>query len=99
MKTVNFTQMKDGTEEEYLFLRQFELEHDKAVADRVLRELGLQAEETLPGYKITRLDHALQAATRAFREATTTCAPSAASWSAISRPSPRPPPVTIATWP
>jgi predicted HD phosphohydrolase len=67
-KTVNFTQMKDGTQEDYLFLRQFELEHDKGVADRILRELGLQAEETLPGYKITRLEHALQAATRAFRE-------------------------------
>jgi predicted HD phosphohydrolase len=34
----------------------------------VLRELGLQAEETLPGYKITRLEHGLQAATRALRE-------------------------------
>jgi predicted HD phosphohydrolase len=68
MKTVNFTQMKDGTKEEYLFLREFELEHNKGVADRVLRELGLQAEETLPGYKITRLEHALQAATRAFRD-------------------------------
>ena len=68
MKSVNFTQMKDGTREEYLFLREFELEHNKGAADRVLRELGLQAEETLPGYKITRLEHGLQAATRAHRE-------------------------------
>lgn len=68
MKSVNFTQMKDGTKEEYLFLREFELEHNKGAADRVLRELGLQAEETLPGYKITRLEHGLQAATRAHRE-------------------------------
>src|SRR5437667_11902154 len=68
MKSVNFTQMKDGTKEEYLFLREFELEHVKGAADRVLRELGLQSEETLPGYKITRLEHGLQAATRAFRE-------------------------------
>jgi predicted HD phosphohydrolase len=68
MKTVNFTQMKDGTKEDYLYLRDFELEHDKGVAERVLRELGLQAEETLPGYKITRLEHGLQAATRAFRQ-------------------------------
>ena len=60
--------MKDGTKEEYLFLRDFELEHVKGAADRVLRELGLQSEETLPGYKITRLEHGLQAATRAFRE-------------------------------
>jgi len=68
MKSVNFTQMKDGTKEEYLFLRDFELEHVKGAADRVLRELGLQSGETLPGYKITRLEHGLQAATRAFRE-------------------------------
>jgi len=68
MKSVNFTQMKDGSKEEYLFLREFELEHIKGAADRVLRELGLQAEETLPGYKITRLEHGLQAATRAYRE-------------------------------
>jgi predicted HD phosphohydrolase len=68
MKTVNFTQMKDGTKEDYIFLRESELEHVKGAADRVLRELGLQADETLPGYKITRLEHGLQAATRAFRE-------------------------------
>jgi predicted HD phosphohydrolase len=68
MKSVSFTQMKDGTKEEYLFLRELEVEHVKGAADRVLRELGLQAEETLPGYKITRLEHGLQAATRALRE-------------------------------
>jgi predicted HD phosphohydrolase len=68
MKEVNFTQMKDGTKEEYLFLRDAEIEHNKGVAERVLRELALQAEETIPGYKITRLEHALQAATRAYRE-------------------------------
>jgi predicted HD phosphohydrolase len=68
MKSVNFTQMKDGTKEEYLFLRELEVEHIKGAADRVLRELELQAEETLPGYKISRLEHGLQAATRAFRE-------------------------------
>jgi hypothetical protein len=32
MKSVNFTQMKDGTKEEYLFLRDFELEHNKGAA-------------------------------------------------------------------
>jgi len=29
---------------------------------------NLQEGETLPGYKVTRLEHALQAATRAYRE-------------------------------
>jgi predicted HD phosphohydrolase len=68
MKSVDFTEMKNGTKEEYLFLRDLEVEHNRGAADRVLRELEFQAQETLPGYKITRLEHALQAATRAFRE-------------------------------
>jgi len=66
--TVSFTQMKDGTEEEYLLLRELEAPIYKMTADRVLRELRHQAEETLPGYKITRLHHGLQTATRAENE-------------------------------
>ncbi len=66
--TVNFTQMKDGTREEYLMLRELEAPHLAMTPDRVLRELKMQAEETLPGYRITRLEHGLQAATRARRE-------------------------------
>jgi len=68
MKTVEFTAMKDGTKEEYLFLKPLEDEHIKGTADRVLRELRLQQEETLPGYKITRLEHGLQSASRAYDE-------------------------------
>jgi predicted HD phosphohydrolase len=60
--------MKDGTREEYLFLRDLELGHIAGTAQRVLRELKLQEDETLPGYKISRLTHALQGATRAERE-------------------------------
>jgi len=37
-------------------------------ADRILRELASQAEDTIGGYKITRLQHALQSATRAERD-------------------------------
>jgi predicted HD phosphohydrolase len=37
-------------------------------AERVLRELRHQAEETMTGYQITRLEHGLQAATRALRD-------------------------------
>lgn len=68
MKTVDFTAMKDGTREDYLLLRPLEDAHLKGTADRIIRELKLQAEETLPGYKISRLEHGLQAATRALRE-------------------------------
>ena len=37
-------------------------------ADRIIREMRMHAEETLPGYRITRLEHGLQAATRAENE-------------------------------
>ncbi|MFT3986849.1 HD domain-containing protein [Aestuariivirga sp.] len=68
MKTVSFTAMKDGTKDDYLFLKPFEEEHFRSTGERVLRELRLQENESLPGYKITRLTHGLQAATRAERE-------------------------------
>ena len=68
MKTVEFTAMKDGTREDYLFLKPLEDEHVKGTGDRVLRELRLQEDETLPGYKISRLEHGLQAATRAWSD-------------------------------
>ncbi len=68
MKTVDFTAMKDGSKADYLFLKPLEDEHIKGTGERVLRELRLQEEETLPGYKISRLEHGLQAATRAYRD-------------------------------
>ena len=68
MKTVSFSQMKDGTKEDYEFLGELEKPHLAATADRLLRELATQEDETLTGYKVTRLEHALQSATRAYRE-------------------------------
>ncbi|GJL83897.1 MAG: peptidase [marine bacterium B5-7] len=68
MQTVRFTQMKDGTREEYQFLREKEEHYLEKTADRVVRELALQAEDTLSGYRVTRLEHALQSATRASRD-------------------------------
>ncbi len=68
MKTVNFTEMKHGTREEYEFLRTQEHQFNTMTADRILRELASQAEDTIGGYKITRLQHALQSATRAESE-------------------------------
>ena len=67
-ETVSFTQMKDGTRDEYLLLQKLEARHHTGTADRVLREMRFQADETIPGYRITRLEHALQSATRAYRE-------------------------------
>ena len=66
--TVSFTQMKDGTREDYELLEELEKPFLAGTADRLLRELAAQAEETLSGYQITRLDHGLQAATRARRD-------------------------------
>lgn len=66
--TVAFTAMKDGTREEYEMLEALEQVHRAGTADRLLRELRSQSEESLSGYKITRLEHGLQAATRARHE-------------------------------
>ena len=67
-RLVAFTRMKDGTREEYLMLHELEKPFHAGTADRLLRELARQGEETLPGYRITRLEHGLQAATRARRD-------------------------------
>jgi len=65
---VSFTQMKDGTKEDYALLERLEKPFLALTADRVLDELRRQADVTLDGYRITRLDHGLQAATRAERD-------------------------------
>ena len=67
MKTVNFTQMKDGTKDEYLLLDKYEQEYIDGTAGRILNFMkGLTS--TLEGYKITRLEHSLQSATRALND-------------------------------
>ena len=68
MEQVSFRQMADGTQEEYLLLQRLEKPHLAAVGQRVLRELARQAEESLDGYLISRLEHGLQSATRAYRD-------------------------------
>ena len=66
MKKVSFTEMKNGTKEDYLFLDKHEKDFASKTADRILKFMsGLT--ETLEGYQVTRLEHALQAATRAFK--------------------------------
>ena len=65
MKEVKFTQMKDGDEEDYKFLTKHEVEHTKGTANRLLKAL-VELDQSLSGYKVTRLGHSLQSATRAF---------------------------------
>ena len=67
MDQVKFTQMKDGDKEDYDFLTEHEIEHTKGTADRLLKAL-VELDEGLSGYKISRLGHSLQSATRAWRD-------------------------------
>jgi len=62
--SVTFTQMKNGTEEEYTYLHGLEAEYIAGTPDRILdalRRLG----GGLEGYLVSRLEHSLQSATRA----------------------------------
>ncbi|WP_424931600.1 HD domain-containing protein [Amaricoccus macauensis] len=60
--------MKDGTREDYQLLAELEKPFLALTADRVLAELARAGEDTLDGYKITRLQHGLQSATRAEKD-------------------------------
>ena len=66
MEQVSFIKMEDGTKEEYEFLDALEGEYKAGLADRLIHALQ-QLEHSLSGYRITRLDHVLQGATRAYR--------------------------------
>jgi predicted HD phosphohydrolase len=65
---VSFTQMRDGTAEDYALLAELEKPFHALTPERVLDELRRQGETTLEGYRITRLEHGLQSATRAHRD-------------------------------
>ena len=67
MSTVKFTEMKNGSKDDYLLLDKYEREYINGTADRIISFMsGLNS--TLEGYKITRLEHSLQSATRAFND-------------------------------
>ena len=62
--TVSFTAMADGTAADYALLDRLEREHAAGLGDRILDALA-RLDDSLGGYRITRLDHSLQSATRA----------------------------------
>ena len=64
MDTVQFTQMKAGTRPEYQFLHQLEAGYVAQLPDRILAALR-RLDDSLGGYRITRLEHSLQTAARA----------------------------------
>jgi len=59
--------MKDGTREEYEFLDELENGYARALPDRILYSLRA-LEHTLSGYRVSRLEHSLQAASRAYED-------------------------------
>lgn len=64
---VSFTSMAAGTRADYELLERLEAEFAAGTADRVLAQLaGLSG--SLAGYRVDRLEHSLQAATRAYRD-------------------------------
>jgi len=67
MDTVSFTRMEDGTKEDYDFLTSLEEHALAGLPDRLLEMLA-GAGDVLEGYKISRFEHGLQSATRAYRD-------------------------------
>ena len=66
MKKVSFTEMKKGTKKDYLFLDKHEKNFANKTADRILNFMS-RLTKTLDGYQVSRLEHSLQSATRAYK--------------------------------
>ena len=66
MDTVSFIHMEDGTREEYEFLDQQEEIYREGHVDRILAAMS-KLENSFSGYQVSRLEHCLQGATRAYR--------------------------------
>jgi predicted HD phosphohydrolase len=67
MNQVQFRQMKHGTAEEYRMLAELEQTYAAALPTRLLHAMELLG-DSLQGYQVSRLQHSLQAATRAERD-------------------------------
>ena len=67
MKKVKFTQMKDGTKEDYLLLEKHEKKFIENTGQRILKFMN-SLNHSLEGYQVSRLEHSLQTATRALNE-------------------------------
>ena len=64
---VAFTSMAEGTREDYELLERLEARFAAGTADRVLAQLRGLA-DSLSGYRVDRLEHSLQCASRAYRD-------------------------------
>lgn len=64
---VSFVHMADGTKEDYELLEKLEEQYNETLADRLLEALvGLK--DSLSGYQVSRYEHSMQSATRAYRD-------------------------------
>ena len=66
-RIVSFQRMEDGTREDYEFLDRSEREYALGLPDTILGALE-KLNHTLQGYPLSRLEHSLQAATRAMKD-------------------------------
>jgi predicted HD phosphohydrolase len=67
MRKVKFTEMKNGSKEDYLLLDKLEKKYIDETGERIIKYLE-KYDQTLEGYQVSRLEHSLQAATRALRD-------------------------------
>ena len=65
--TVTFTAMRDGTVEDYLIIQENDQVTAQELPERIMNHLREMALDD-GAYQISRLDHVLQCATRAFRD-------------------------------
>lgn len=66
MEKVNFTSMSQGTKEEYEFLDELEDTFKEELPSKLMKAIA-ELEHSLSGYQVSRLEHVLQAATRAHQ--------------------------------
>ena len=64
---VSFRRMEDGTREDYLLLDRSERDYAQGLPERIIAALQ-KLDHSLAGYPVSRLQHSLQAATRALRD-------------------------------
>tara|TARA_B110000967_G_scaffold55900_1_gene57335 strand:+ start:2956 stop:3540 length:585 start_codon:yes stop_codon:yes gene_type:complete len=65
MQKVSFTSMENGTADEYAFLNNLEDRYKAELPRRLVSSLRA-LDKSLSGYQISRLEHSLQGATRAY---------------------------------
>ena len=66
METVSFIHMADGSKEDYDLLARYEEDYAAGLPGRLLDTLQA-LDQSFGGYQVSRLEHSLQSATRAWR--------------------------------